>query len=72
MNITLEPPTDAGPLPAGSNQAIVRALPRIAVLPAGDGLFAESLIHRIAQGNEAAKPRVRAFLQGRAAKVATP
>jgi enoyl-CoA hydratase/carnithine racemase len=55
-----------------SNYAITHALPRIADLPAGDGLFMESLISSIAQGDEAAKQRVRAFLDKRAAKVAKP
>jgi (methylthio)acryloyl-CoA hydratase len=53
-----------------SNYAITQALPRIADLSAGDGLFMESLISSIAQGDEAAKERVRAFLDKRAAKVA--
>ncbi len=52
-----------------SNYAIVQALPRIADLPAADGLFVESLMASIAQGDEAAKERVRAFLEKRAAKV---
>jgi hypothetical protein len=34
-----------------------------------EGLFVESLMSSIAQGDEAAKERVRAFLQKRAAKV---
>jgi enoyl-CoA hydratase/carnithine racemase len=53
-----------------SNYAITQALPRIADLPASDGLFMESLIASIAQGDEAAKERVRAFLDKRAGKVA--
>jgi enoyl-CoA hydratase/carnithine racemase len=53
-----------------SNYAITQALPRIADLPAAGGLFVESLMSSIAQGDEAAKQRVRAFLEGRAAKVA--
>jgi enoyl-CoA hydratase/carnithine racemase len=53
-----------------SNYAITQALPRIADLSHADGLFLESLISSIAQGDEAAKSRVRAFLEGRAAKVA--
>lgn len=53
-----------------SNYAITQALPRIADLSASDGLFMESLISSIAQGDEAAKQRVRAFLEKRAAKVA--
>ncbi len=52
-----------------SNYAITQALPRIADLSASDGLFVESLISSIAQGDEAAKQRVRAFLEGRANKV---
>ena len=52
-----------------SNYAITQALPRIADLSASDGLFMESLISSIAQGDEAAKERVRAFLEKRAAKV---
>ena len=52
-----------------SNYAIMQALPRIADLSASDGLFMETLMASIAQGDEAAKDRVRAFLAGRAAKV---
>ncbi len=52
-----------------SNYAITQALPRIADLSASDGLFMESLISSIAQGDEAAKERVPAFLKGRSAKV---
>ena len=52
-----------------SNYAITQALPRIADLSASDGLFMESLISSIAQGDEAAKERVRAFLEKRAGKV---
>jgi enoyl-CoA hydratase/carnithine racemase len=52
-----------------SNYAITQALPRIADLPAADGLFMETLMSSIAQGDEAAKQRVRAFLEKRAAKV---
>jgi (methylthio)acryloyl-CoA hydratase len=55
-----------------SNYAITQALPRIADLPAADGLFVESLMSSIAQGDEAAKQRVRAFLDGRAAKITKP
>ncbi len=53
-----------------SNYAVTQALPRIADLSAADGLFMESLISSIAQGDEAAKERVRAFLEKRAGKVA--
>ncbi len=52
-----------------SNYAITQALPRIADLSASDGLFMESLISSIAQGDEAAKERVRAFLEKRSNKV---
>jgi (methylthio)acryloyl-CoA hydratase len=55
-----------------SNFAITQALPRIADLPAADGLFLESLMSSIAQGDEAAKQRVRDFLAKRAPKVAGP
>ena len=53
-----------------SNFAVMHALPRIADQSQADGLFVESLMAAIAQGDEAAKSRVRAFLEGRAAKVA--
>jgi hypothetical protein len=52
-----------------SNFAVMHALPRIADMSHSDGLFTESLMAAIAQGDEAAKSRVRAFLEGRAAKV---
>ena len=52
-----------------SNYAITQALPRIADLSASDGLFMEALIASIAQGDDAAKERVRAFLEKRSAKV---
>ena len=52
-----------------SNFAVMHALPRIADMSQSDGLFVESLMAAIAQGDEAAKERVRAFLDGRAAKV---
>ena len=55
-----------------SNFAVIQALPRIADLSAADGLFMESLMAAIAQGDDAAKQRVRAFLEGKAAKVAKP
>ena len=47
----------------------MHALPRIADLSQADGLFVESLMAAIASGDDAAKQRVRAFLEGRAAKV---
>ncbi len=55
-----------------SNFAVMHALPRIAGMSQEDGLFVEALMSAIAQGDEAAKQRVRAFLDKRAAKVARP
>jgi enoyl-CoA hydratase/carnithine racemase len=52
-----------------SNFAVMQALPRIADLPQPDGLFVESLMAAIAQGDEAAKQRMRDFLEKRAGKV---
>jgi enoyl-CoA hydratase/carnithine racemase len=52
-----------------SNFAVMQALPRIADLSQSEGLFVESLMSAIAQGDEAAKERVRAFLDKRAGKV---
>ena len=52
-----------------SNYAVMQALPRIAAMSQGDGLFVESLMAAIAQGDEGAKSRMRDFLEGRAAKV---
>lgn len=52
-----------------SNFAVTQALPRIADLSQSDGLFLESLMAAIAQGDDAAKERVRAFLEKRAGKV---
>ena len=52
-----------------SNFAVMQALPRIADMSQPDGLFVESLMAAIAQGDDAAKLRVRAFLEKRAGKV---
>ncbi|MES3014675.1 MAG: crotonase/enoyl-CoA hydratase family protein [Pseudomonadota bacterium] len=52
-----------------SNFAVVQALPRIADMSREDGLFTESLMAAIAQGDDAAKSRMRAFLDGKAGKV---
>jgi len=52
-----------------SNFAVMHALPRIADMAQDAGLFVESLMAAIASGDEAGKSRVRAFLEGRAAKV---
>ena len=53
-----------------SNFAILHALPRIADMSQSDGLFVESLMAAIASGDPAAKSRIQAFLDGKAAKVA--
>ena len=55
-----------------SNYAITQALPRIADLSASDGLFMETPMSSIAQGDEAAKECIRAFLDKRADKVERP
>jgi enoyl-CoA hydratase/carnithine racemase len=52
-----------------SNYAITQALPRIVEMAPAEGLFLESLMSAIAQGDEAAKQRVRDFLEKRAGKV---
>jgi (methylthio)acryloyl-CoA hydratase len=52
-----------------SNFAVMHALPRIADMAQSEGLFVESLMAAIAQGDESAKDRMRAFLEGRAGKV---
>ena len=52
-----------------SNFAVMHALPRIADMGRNEGLFTESLMAAIAQGDDAAKGRMRAFLDGKAGKV---
>jgi enoyl-CoA hydratase/carnithine racemase len=52
-----------------TNYALMHALPRIAEQPADHGFFTEALIAGIAQSAPEAKARVRAFLEGKAAKV---
>lgn len=52
-----------------TNYAVIQALPRIAELPPGEGLFVESLMAAIAQGTDDAKGRMSDFLAGRAKKV---
>jgi enoyl-CoA hydratase/carnithine racemase len=52
-----------------SNFAITQALPRIAAMPQSEGLFVESLMASIAQGDNAAKQRMQAFLDGKAARL---
>ncbi len=53
-----------------SNFAVMHALPRIADMGQTEGLLTESLMAAIAQGDHAAKDRMRAFLDGKAGKVA--
>ena len=52
-----------------TNYALMHALPRIAEQPADQGYLTEALMAAIAQSAPEAKDRVRAFLDGRAAKV---
>ncbi|RJL22058.1 crotonase/enoyl-CoA hydratase family protein [Bailinhaonella thermotolerans] len=52
-----------------SNYAVIQALPRIAASNPADGYFMESLMAAVAQSGDEAKRRMRAFLDGRAAKV---
>ncbi|MDO8450533.1 MAG: crotonase/enoyl-CoA hydratase family protein [Rhodoferax sp.] len=52
-----------------TNYALMHALPRIAEQPADHGLFTESMMAAIAQSAPEAKSRVKAFLDGKAAKV---
>ena len=52
-----------------SNFAVVHALPRICGMTQDDGLFVESLVAAVAQGEPLAKERMRNFLAGKAGKV---
>ena len=52
-----------------SNFAVMQALPRIAQMPQAEGLFVESLMAAIAQGDAGAKQRMQAFLDGKAGKL---
>lgn len=52
-----------------TNYALMHALPRIAEQPSDQGLMAEAMMAAIAQSAPEAKARVRAFLEGKAAKV---
>lgn len=52
-----------------TNYALMHALPRIAEQPADQGFFTEALMAAVAQSAPEAKARVRAFLEGKAAKV---
>jgi len=55
-----------------TNFAVMHALPRIVDQSQSDGLFTESLMAAIAQSDDAAKHRVRAFLEKKAGKIAKP
>jgi enoyl-CoA hydratase/carnithine racemase len=52
-----------------TNYALTHVLPRIADQPADQGFMTEAMMAAIAQSAPEAKERVRAFLEGRAAKV---
>ena len=52
-----------------SNFAVMHALPRIADQSQSEGLFTESLMAAVAESTPDAQSRLRAFLEGRAAKV---
>ena len=52
-----------------SNFAVMHALPRIADQSQSEGLFTESLMAAVAESTPDAQERLRAFLEGRAAKV---
>ena len=47
----------------------MHALPRIAEQPAEQGFFTEALMTAVAQSAPEAKTRMKAFLDGKAAKV---
>lgn len=55
-----------------SNFAVIHALPRIADQSQSDGLFTESLMAAVAQGDQEAKKRMDDFLEKRAGKVSKP
>jgi enoyl-CoA hydratase/carnithine racemase len=69
LNKALELATRIATNAALTNYALMHALPRIAEQPADHGLLTEALISSIAQSTPEAKARVRAFLEGKAAKV---
>ena len=52
-----------------TNYALMHVLPRIAEQPADQGYVSEAMMAAIAQSAPEAKERVRAFLDGKAAKV---
>jgi hypothetical protein len=49
--------------------AVMHALPRIVEQSPGEGLFTESLMAAAASNTPEAQARLRAFLEGKAAKV---
>lgn len=55
-----------------SNYAIIHALPRIADMASGEGLFVESIVSAFTATSPEAEERLNAFLEKRAAKVARP
>jgi len=55
-----------------TNFAIIQALPRIAESNGATGYLIESLMSAISQGSDEAKARMRAFLDGSAARVGAP
>lgn len=52
--------------------AVLQALPRIAEVPPQEGYLLESLMAAVASSSDEAQDRMRAFLEGRAARVARP
>jgi hypothetical protein len=52
-----------------SNFAVLQALPRICGMSQDDGLFVESLVAAMAQGDPLAKERMSSFLAGKGGKV---
>jgi enoyl-CoA hydratase/carnithine racemase len=54
---------------AVTNFAVLQALPRIAEANPAEGFLLEALMAAVASGSDEAKDRMRAFLEGRAAKV---
>ena len=51
-----------------SNYLMIQAIPRIANMSQGDGLFAESLAAAMSQTSDGAKEGLRAFLEKREPK----
>ena len=52
-----------------TNYAVIHALPKIAQANPSEGYLIESLMAAISQGTDEAKERMRAFLEGRAARL---